>query len=46
VQGLLFSSLISKNINIKKYKTTILPVVFMGVKLGGSQWGGTWADVV
>ena len=34
VQNLLSSSLIFKNINIKIYRTVILPVVFMGVKLG------------
>ena len=35
VQNLLSSSLLSKNIKIKIYKTIILPV-FMGVKLGRS----------
>jgi hypothetical protein len=34
VQNILFSSLLSKNVKIKIYRTTILPVVFMGVKLG------------
>jgi hypothetical protein len=34
VQNLLSSHLISKNLNIKLYKTVILPVVLMGAKLG------------
>jgi hypothetical protein len=34
VKDLLSSSLLSKNTNIKIYRTIILPVVFMGVKLG------------
>ena len=34
VQNLLSSSLLSKNIKIKIYRTIILPVVCAGVKLG------------
>jgi len=34
VQNLLSSSLQSKNLKIKIYRTKILPVVFMDVKLG------------
>jgi len=34
VQNLLSSRLVSKNLKIKIYRTIILPVVFMGVKLG------------
>ena len=34
VQNLLSSSLRSKNLKIKIYRTIILPVVSMGVKLG------------
>ena len=34
VQNLLSSRLLSKSLNIKIYRTVILPVVFMGVKLG------------
>ena len=34
VQNLLSSRLLSKNLKIKIYRTIILPVVFMGVKLG------------
>ena len=34
VQNLLSSKLLSKNLKIKIYRTKILPVVFMGVKLG------------
>ena len=34
VQNLLSSSLLSKNLKIKIYRTIILPVLFMGVKLG------------
>ena len=34
VQNLLSSSLLSKNLNIKIYRTIILPVVSYGVKLG------------
>jgi len=34
VQNLLSSSLLSKNLKIKIYRTTILHVVCMGVKLG------------
>jgi hypothetical protein len=34
VQNLLSSRLLSKNINIRIYKTIILPVVLYGVKLG------------
>jgi hypothetical protein len=34
VQNLLFSSLLSKNIKIKIYRTVILPLFCMGVKLG------------
>jgi len=36
VQNLLSSSLLSKNIKIKIYRTIILPHVCMGVKLGRS----------
>ena len=39
VQNLLSSSLLSKNINIKIYRTEILPDFSMGVKLGLSYWG-------
>ena len=39
VQNLLSVSLLSKNKNIKIYRTMILPVVFMGVKLGLSDTG-------
>jgi len=34
VQNLLSSRLLSKNLKIKIYRTIILPVVYMGVKLG------------
>jgi hypothetical protein len=34
VKTLLCSRLLSKNVKIKIYKTIILPLVFMGVKLG------------
>ena len=34
VQNLLSSRLLSKNLKVKIYRTIILPVVFMGVKLG------------
>ena len=34
VQNLSFSSMLSKSLKTKKYRTTILPVVFMGVKFG------------
>ena len=34
VQNRLSSSLLSKNLKIKIYRTVILPVVFMDVKLG------------
>ena len=34
VQKLLSSRLLSKNLKIKIYRTVILPVVCMGVKLG------------
>ena len=34
VQNLLFSRLLSKNLKIKIYRTTILPVVCVGVRLG------------
>jgi len=37
VQSLLSSSLLSKNIKIKIYRTIIFPVFCMGVKLGRSQ---------
>jgi hypothetical protein len=33
VQNPLSSRLISKNLNIKIYKTVILPIVYMGAKL-------------
>ena len=36
VQNLLSSSLISKNVKIKIYRTIILPVVCTGAKLGRS----------
>jgi len=36
VQNLFSSNLLSKNINIKIYRTIILPVFCMGVKLGRS----------
>jgi len=39
VQNLLSSSLQSKNLKIKIYRTKILPVVFMDVKLGDPHWG-------
>jgi hypothetical protein len=34
VQSLLLSHLLSRNVKVKIYKTIILSVVFMGVKLG------------
>jgi hypothetical protein len=34
VQSLLSSRLLSRNVNVKIYKTIILPVFCMGVKLG------------
>jgi hypothetical protein len=34
VQGLLSSRLLSRNLKVKVYKTTILPIVCTGVKLG------------
>jgi len=34
VQNLLSSSLLSKNLKIKIYRTIILPVFYMGIKLG------------
>ena len=37
VQNLLSSCFLSKNIKIKKYRTIILPVFCMGVKLGRSR---------
>jgi hypothetical protein len=36
-QNLLFSCLLSKNVNTNTFKTIILPVVFMGVKFGFSR---------
>jgi len=36
VQNILSSSLLSKNRKIKVYRTVILPLVFVGVKLGRS----------
>jgi hypothetical protein len=39
VQDLLSSSLLPKNTKIKIYRTVILPVFCMGVKLGLSHWG-------
>ena len=39
VQNLLFSRLLSRNLKIKIYRTIILPVVCMGVKLGRWHWG-------
>ena len=38
VQNILSSSLLSKNIKIKIYRTIILLLFFMGVKLGRSRW--------
>ena len=35
----LLSWLLSKNLKIKMYRTIILPVVYMGVKLGRWRWG-------
>ena len=40
VQNLLSSSLLSKNLKIKEYRTLILPLFFMGVTLGSNE-GGT-----
>jgi len=37
VQNLLSSSLLSKNTKLKKYRTIIWQLFFMGVKLGHSQ---------
>jgi hypothetical protein len=39
VQNLLSSRLLSKNTKTRVYRTIILPVVCMGVKLGLSHWG-------
>jgi hypothetical protein len=39
VQNPLSSHLLSKNVKIKIYKTILLPVVFMDVKLGLSHLG-------
>jgi hypothetical protein len=39
VQDLVSYSLLSKNTKIKIYRTVILPVFCMGVKLGLSHWG-------
>ena len=36
VQNFMSSSLLYKNIKIKIYRTIIVPLVFMGVKLGRS----------
>jgi hypothetical protein len=36
VQNILSSSLLSKNLKLKIYRTIIFPVVFMGVKFGRS----------
>ena len=36
VQNLLYSSLLTKNVKLKIYRTIIVPVVCMGVKLGHS----------
>jgi len=36
VQNLMFSSFLIKNLETEIYKTIILPVVFMGAKLGRS----------
>ena len=41
VQNPLSSSLLSKNINIKTYRTLILPVVLYGRKA----WSVTWREV-
>jgi len=38
VQNLLSSSLLSKNLKIKVYRTIILRVVFMCLRFGRSQW--------
>ena len=38
-QNLLSSRLLSKNLKIKIYRTIILPIVSMGVKLGRSHCG-------
>jgi hypothetical protein len=41
VQNLLFTSLLSKNIQIRLYKTIILPVVLYGRDIkGGTETGG------
>jgi hypothetical protein len=37
VQSVLSSRLLSRNVKVKIYKTIILPVIFMGVKLGLSR---------
>jgi hypothetical protein len=37
VQSLLSSRLLSRNVKVKIYKTIILPVIFMGVKLNFSR---------
>jgi hypothetical protein len=37
VQNLFFSHLLPKNLNVKIYRTTILPLICMGMKLGLSQ---------
>ena len=39
VQNLLSSSLLSKNLKIKIFRTIIFPVVCTGVELGHSHWG-------
>jgi len=39
VRNLLSSSLLSKNLKIKIYRTIILPVFYMGVKFGRLHWG-------
>ena len=46
MQNLLSSRLLSKNLKIKIYRTVILPVVFMGVKLGRCIAGGKEAEGV
>jgi hypothetical protein len=38
VQNRLSSSLLSKNVKIKIYRTIILPVFWIGVKVGRSHW--------
>jgi len=54
VQNLLSSSMLFRNLKIKIYRTLILPLICIGVKLGRSYWGrkvdwgclrkGCWED--